>query len=345
MPQTPAFRTGQNAHQAHRALKISVAIMDQAQHGAVLWFGEIMCRKLYRKLGYGSMRQYATEALGFSQTRAGDFVRLARKLDELPGVKKEMAAGRLGYTKAREITKVADLHNEEQWLQEAQKMSRRELEATVMQAQKDVVQLRKTNPEQRELMPRPVPTTPPAAATVRVSFDLTPTQHARYQSLLNKIGHRGDKAELLLDMMEALLGADQNAPRGTPGPHYQIHIHECPTCTQMTVPTPSGEVELTKSEAEAARCDAKVNHPGQRNTTTIPPRVRREVLARDRHRCRRRGCDHTGFLHLHHILPRHDGGTHDPENLVTLCPACHRLWHERGGDLPSLLTAVPAAAG
>ena len=71
MPKIPEFRTGQNADQAHRALKESVAILDRAQHCAVLWFGEIMQRKLYRDLGFSSMRQYAIEALGFSSTRAG----------------------------------------------------------------------------------------------------------------------------------------------------------------------------------------------------------------------------------------------------------------------------------
>ena len=62
----PDFRPDQSAGQAHRALKQSVAIMDRAQHCAVLWFAEIWQRKLYRQLGYSSMNQYAAEELGFS---------------------------------------------------------------------------------------------------------------------------------------------------------------------------------------------------------------------------------------------------------------------------------------
>ena len=61
----PDFRPGQSAGQAHQALKQSVEIMDRAQHCAVLWFAEIMKRRLYRELGYSSMYQYASEELGF----------------------------------------------------------------------------------------------------------------------------------------------------------------------------------------------------------------------------------------------------------------------------------------
>jgi 5-methylcytosine-specific restriction endonuclease McrA len=69
--------------------------------------------------------------------------------------------------------------------------------------------------------------------------------------------------------------------------------------------------------------------------------VRREVLARDRHRCRRKGCRHTRFLEVHHLVPRRQGGRNEPENLVTLCTGCHSLWHENGEPLVAMLTEVP----
>jgi len=166
MASIPEFRPDLDADQAHIALKKSVEILDQVQHCALLWFGEIMRRKLYRDLGFSSMRSYATEALGFSPTRAGDFIRLARKLESLPIVKKEVASGELGYTKAREISSVADPTNELEWVKVAKEQSRRELEATVRQAKKLASQQRKDNPNQGELMPRPVSAAPPAIVPV-----------------------------------------------------------------------------------------------------------------------------------------------------------------------------------
>jgi hypothetical protein len=53
------FEPHKSARFADAALKKSMHTMEQAQQCAVLWFGEIMSRRLYRKLGYSSINQYA----------------------------------------------------------------------------------------------------------------------------------------------------------------------------------------------------------------------------------------------------------------------------------------------
>jgi 5-methylcytosine-specific restriction endonuclease McrA len=60
------------------------------------------------------------------------------------------------------------------------------------------------------------------------------------------------------------------------------------------------------------------------------PRVklsRREVFARDRHTCQYCGRQ-THDLTLDHVMPRHRGGGHTWENLVTACKSCN---HRKGG--------------
>ncbi len=342
MTNMPVFRSGLGASQAHIALKKSVEIMNQGQHCAVLWFGEIMRRELYRELGYSTMRAYALEELEFSSTKAGDFMRLARKLEELPAVKEEMATGKIGYTVAREIATVADPANEQDWLKEAQEKPRRELIAQVKHAKDVAKQNQKSDPNQGELMPRPTPIVAATPPSIRIGFELSAIQNARYEAALAKIGHRGDKAQLLLDMVEALASDMDIAPRGaTASAPHQIHIHHCHECGQKSVQTPQGETQLTETQYETACCDAEIHIPGKRNATAIPPRTRREVKTRDRYKCRRKGCQHTRHLHIHHIIPRADGGRNNIENLVTLCSACHDLWHERGGDLKEMLTETP----
>jgi hypothetical protein len=168
---------------------------------------------------------------------------------------------------------------------------------------------------------------------------MSPSQYARFEAMMARIGHRADRAELLLDMMAAYLEVG-HSPRGESTPRTQIHVHDCPTCGSMAAATPRGPVTMPPDEADAARCDALVQRPGERNVSTIPPRIRRMVLARDRHRCRRRGCLHTRFLDIHHLIPRSRGGTNHPVNLVTLCAACHRLAHRKGMDLTPLLDMV-----
>ncbi len=325
------FRSGQPAPEAHRALKSSLQTMAKAKRCAVLWFGDILERKLYRELGYSSINQYARQELGFSSSRTGDFLNICRKLKELPKVREEVASGRLGYTAARVLVTVADQGNEGAWLKVAQQVPRRELELAVKRAKKEAVDSRSG---QTSLIPRKA-SRPAAVVPVRLSLELSPTQFARYESLWAQIRKTGgvsaDKGEALLEIMASFLG--RSSPRGDPPraakAPVQIHIHQCPDCAKASVQTGKGELAMGNAERDRALCDAMISREHGRNRSAIPPATRRGVLARDRHRCQNSGCGHTQFLEVHHRIPRSRGGSNDPGNLLTLCSACHQLLHEQ----------------
>lgn len=62
-------------------------------------------------------------------------------------------------------------------------------------------------------------------------------------------------------------------------------------------------------------------------TEGIPPRIKAQVLVRDQFTCQRCGlskAQHNAGLEIHHKIKRMDGGTHDLDNLITLCVNCHR---------------------
>ncbi len=370
-----SYQPDQTAQHAHEQLESTLEALNEAEHTAVLWFADIDRRRLYRDLGYASMWQYAIEGLGFSRTRAKDFLRLARRLDALPGVRRSIASGKLGYTKAREIVKVADPSTEETWLEAAQGSSRRELEEKVTRVRRRT--RRRQAPGQAELLPAPeavrLEEELAAVAPVRRGVEMTAEQAARHDALWRELGaspNADDVLEALATLLEVRRGvaaaSDDGVPRGTrpsevdhgpvedPAgaaardvdrvprgtrpeaakaaaraaavPPIQVHVHRCPECGAAEV----DGVPLDRADRERTACDAAVAVPGERNRSIIPPRVRREVLARDRHRCQAPGCEHTRFLEIHHRIPRSRGGTNRPENLITLCRACHRLWHERG---------------
>jgi 5-methylcytosine-specific restriction endonuclease McrA len=100
----------------------------------------------------------------------------------------------------------------------------------------------------------------------------------------------------------------------------------CPECGNGTVNTDRGPLPISLTDLSAAACDATAERDGK-NHATIPPRLRRQALARDHHRCRASGCRRTRFLHVHHLVPREDGGPNTLENLITLCSGCHRVLH------------------
>jgi hypothetical protein len=66
-------------------------------------------------------------------------------------------------------------------------------------------------------------------------------------------------------------------------------------------------------------------------TSTVPPHLRRAVIARDRH-CAAPGCrQRPAACHVHHITPRSKGGRTRLGNLVLLCAFHHLIWIHRWG--------------
>ncbi len=322
-----SFAPGRPAREADAALKAAVAAESAARKCAVLWFGEMRGRGLYRDLGYSSMQQYARVELGFSETRIGDFMRLARKLDQLPEVR--AALPEIGYTKAREIVRVASPRTQDKWVATARTSTREELVRKVKR-----VKARSRQPA-AELFAATDEPELAAEVPVRVNIEFTPEQHARWEALweqLRKRGATGDRAEVLLAALHdavASASGESNNTKTTPGgmtaPPVQLHIHQCPDCAKTEI---NGR-QLGRADAERAQCDAVIDEPGKRATSTIPPSVRRQILTRDNHCCQAPGCGRRHFLEIHHRKPRARGGTHEPANLITLCAACHRLRHER----------------
>ena len=331
-----AYVADQPAAEVHVSLRSSVAAVDNAQQCAVLWFEEVMRRGLFRDRGYSSMNQYAMQELNFSRSRTDHYVRLARRLGKLPAVRSAVAAGKIGYTKAREVVAVATPETEDRWLKAAEEGTRDDLANEVKKARRAA----RVDPDQMELLPDTPPVVERQELPVRFQLDLTPEQESRRSALMEKLHKLGgvpaDRAELMLEALAALVEEKEAAkmrPRdaSTSRPPVQIHVHEDAATGRMSVQTDTGERELDRADGERMHCDAAVCHHGGRNTTTIPPRTRREVLARDQHRCTAPGCGRTRFLEVHHIISRQRGGTNQPQNLKTLCGSCHRLWHERGG--------------
>lgn len=53
--------------------------------------------------------------------------------------------------------------------------------------------------------------------------------------------------------------------------------------------------------------------------------IRVSILERDHYKCQE--CGFFKYLEVHHILPRSQGGSNDPTNLITLCRRCHAKKH------------------
>ncbi|HYZ91468.1 MAG TPA: DUF222 domain-containing protein [Actinomycetota bacterium] len=102
-----------------------------------------------------------------------------------------------------------------------------------------------------------------------------------------------------------------------------------------------GFVGLTTAKRIA--CDARVQalHRAAegtitgigRTSRTVPPWLRRAVMARDDGVCTFPGCGRDRYLECHHIVHYADGGSTDLGNLQLVCWTHHELLHEGGWSL------------
>jgi 5-methylcytosine-specific restriction endonuclease McrA len=344
-------------------LRDALRDLDTARKNAVMWFAEILARKLYLEFDCSSIHHYARQRLGFSRARTAYFLRLCRSFEQLPALRESVASGAVPWTKAREVVKVATPQTESFWVEQAQTVGRRELERRVA-ATRGAAKARRRAPGQGELLVAnavaqvgaalggsgvdPVGQAmadPIVEVPVTVSFTLSPEQYARYEAMLEaarRNGYRGSREELFLAAWEMITRVDTatsrehaRRPQAMPqsaaptSPRYQVVIRQCETCGRAEIATGRGAIPVAPKTLETALCDARVHRHGDKNSATIPPAARRDVLVRDGHRCRTAGCGSARFLDVHHIVPREHGGKNDLDNLVTLCAACHRMIHDR----------------
>jgi hypothetical protein len=272
----------------------------------------------YRAVGYGTFGEYAAAVLHMPARQARELVRVGRAMPKLPALEQAMADGRLGWTKAREIVRVASPDTVDAWVARAERGSSRELEALVAAA----------SPGEA---PGDAPPKGPAY-TSRVFHRLESCDAEVIDELLvflrSSVG--GDDVSdgtLLAEFARRYLrgladGADDvgELPAQEPAVlHLQV--------------APDGQVEGYDAEtsdtvAAQVACDAKIVDADGTTARTIPSRVRTIVLDRDRRRCAVPGCSGRFWLHLHHVRPFVFGGGHEPANLLTVCACHHRLIHE-----------------
>jgi len=230
----PAFVADLPAARVDAALRESLRELRAAERSSVLYFAEIMNRRLYRELGYATIRQYAVDRLQFSPSKTGYFIQLAVALKRLPKTRASVARGELPWTKAAEVVKVATPRTEGRWLDVARSSGRRDLAEKVKRARGVAVQggegadlfsamgvsapvvpalvvpasvsvsVPSRSESAREAsLPEVLP---PAATDVRFRF--SSEQRGRFEAMiekLRKLGEKGDRTELVLQAMALLV--------------------------------------------------------------------------------------------------------------------------------------------
>lgn len=142
-------------------------------------------------------------------------------------------------------------------------------------------------------------------------------------------------------MADALIETCATEPDGkTPVPtivlHADISVFEGEASIDLAELTkgPVISSELAEMLGCHASIETTVHKDGAvvgigRKSRSIPGWLRRQVEYRDHH-CRTPGCDRTVFLQIHHLVPWALGGQTELDNLILICWWHHLFIHEKG---------------
>jgi hypothetical protein len=244
-------------------------------------------------------------------------MRVARALASLPETTAALARGERTYSAVRELTRVATAETETDWLAASKGLVVHQIERLVAGHEPGD---RPEDPTHPDLRPR----------VVRIELPTEVYALWRQARMVVATERGGEISDA--DFVETLCRGTIAPGSGADGPAHQIAYQQCPDCRRATQNGAGREIDVSPEGFERAACDAKVLGSldavaPERATTTVTPRLREQVFARDHQRCTVPGCRSARNLEVHHIIEQFRGGTHEIGNLTLLCAGHHTALH------------------
>ena len=283
--------------------------------------------------------------LGFRATR--ERIRVGRALRELPATEEALVSGELSYSRVREVTRVARPEDEVTWLEDARRLSIRQLEQRVVEASERQAEASAAagdgeSPNQPAAKPslaglldrHCIETRFLSPKRMEVRMTLSPDAWALVERALEG-ARRASEQSLSVDEALAAVARDALA-RQAEGPaelRRTVVLYECEHCRRVELDNGGQPMDLAPAVAASLGCGASVidlEREGQfvQRGGPMPAAVRRAVLLRDRHRCRVPGCQLHRYVDVHHLHEQSRGGVHSRKNCLCLCERHHRMLHE-----------------
>ncbi|HEX5046947.1 MAG TPA: DUF222 domain-containing protein [Gammaproteobacteria bacterium] len=309
----------------------------------------------WAKWGCASCAEWLVWSCGLSLSAARERMRTANTLRGLPALSAALADGRLSYTKARALTRVATEENEDLLLGYA-------LNASAPQVEERCRQIRNAGPASvegaRQVWEcRSLKLFRDSAHNrVRIVIELPAAEGelighaidravaageaavgAEFATAPSGEGWHAQQADAVVAIMKDYLGGGSSTQeRSVPAAdHYQVVVH----VDEKALRGGAGRSDLPIETVRRLACDCSlvtIVEDGQgkpldvgRKHRTIPTALRRALLARDRG-CRFPGCCRKRYLDAHHLLHWADGGDTSLVNTLLLCTYHHTLHHEGG---------------
>ena len=319
------------------------------------------------RAGYASLREYAGRVVGLSGRQTEERLRVGRALADLPAVDEALSTGGLCFSMMRELTRVAQPDTEREWLDWAAGKTTRQVERAVATRRPGDGPRDPDDPSRlshrlafavraetmalfRDLqtavrgdlggevdddtllyeIARRALGGPSEAG--RASYQVAVTRCADCgRASIDAAGQSHPVDRTVVEMAACdgqQLGAVGSAGTGEScGCNHDDHGSRPHVGADEPTRAVAPKQSALETPSPHVGAQATSPTPRRRARQAVAPAVRRAVLRRDGNRCAVPGCTNHRFLDVHHLDPLAEGGSDDPDRLVTLCGAHHRNTH------------------
>jgi hypothetical protein len=343
----------QRVHGELTRLARSRSTLDAEEAG---WLVEAVRVRVHEPLGFGSLLEYLERVLGHEPRTAKERLRVADALTRLPAMRACLAKGELPWSAVRELSRVAIAETEADWVAAALGKTVRQVEEMVSGRRSGDRPTDAADPGLRRHILR-----------LEISADALAAFRDARRHLEIELGHSLEDDEMVRTLAHRALdggrqpgraayqvalticpecrrGARDGAGRTLAVETHRVEAALCDAQHLFVDGAPHEAPDPHQSQAigepaDQARTDELQvgqplpTHAGQPTPTalaatkTIPSRIRRLVWRRAHGQCQVPGCRAAKSLEIHHLLPRSEGGDHDPARLLLLCDGHHLRAH------------------
>ena len=318
---------------------------------------ELDRREGWASWGAKSCAHWLSWRCSVSPNAAREHVRVARRLAELPSVRRAFAAGELSYSKVRALTRVVTPETEDELVGIARHATAAQIEVMVRSyrraaagAEVDEANARHARRSltyfyddegflvlRARLMPEDGAVV--VAALTAAAAELGPSDPNGNVSAETSEAHPLRSEERNADALVAVADRALSGGGGSRArPEVIVHVDAEALAGEAGRSELADGMRLPPETARRLACDASVvtliERGGEpvsagRRTRQVPAALRRALSARDRG-CTFPGCTETRHVDAHHVRHWADGGPTSLDNLVQLCRFHHRFVHEGG---------------
>ncbi len=249
---------------------------------------EVDGQKTFLHYNCTSLHEYCAKFLNLSNDVAYCFIRVARKSKEVPELKESLRRREITVSKAKRIAAVITKDNSKHWLDLAKKLSKAQLEKEIAKVAPSTA-----TPEKVKYV---------SGDRLQITMGVSEPCMKNFRRVQDLVSQKNRKAASLEVSLEAAL-------------EFYLKHHD--------------PVEKAKRNIQG---NLKPNPLGPGPVTRrIPTQIRHQINLRDQGQCTHvndgQRCENKRWLETHHQIPFAQGGSHNLNNLKTLCWAHHRMRH------------------